>query len=996
MTRHPYLRLAFVVLTWLAVVPAAAYAQASITGVVRDTSGAVLPGVTVEASSPALIEGVRTVVTDGNGQYRIVDLGPGLYGVRFTLPGFAVVQRDGIELTGSFVATVSADLRVGSLDETITVTGESPVVDVQSSTRQQVLNREVLQLIPTGRSEYDAASLIPGAVNSGGHDVGGAGGRPANPSIRMHEGRSTEARHTIAGAEISMLNGSGAAFGILLNQAATEEVVVDIAAGDTESMVGGVRLHRIPREGGNRFNGTFFATGANSAMQGSNLTQDLKDRGLPTPDAVDINWNLNVGLGGPVLRDRLWFFGAYQNRAGSMFAGGVFQDRNFNNPAVWTYDPDVSRPVTNTQWQKDGQARLTWQATPLHKIGLTWMEATAAHTPNNASTAIAFEASERRVYAPRRTVVADWTVPMTSRFLIEANASLVKTGREVAPYGELNPAMIGVVEQSIGLSYRAPTAADYAFEATESIGLRGVASYILGAHTFKAGITDRFGYVSERSFDLNPLEFRFSGGVPNQLTQRSLPLTSEYEMQLDMGVFAHHQWTLQRATLNYGLRYDRFLAGFPEQHAGPALLAPTRNLTFPETRGVMNYHDISPRMGISYDLFGTGKTAIKSTFGRYPDSIGGIKLDAVNPIRNLATETTRSWTDANRNFVPECDLINPRANGECGAMANAGFGAVADVAPGAVVGRGGVVSLNDPDMLRGWGRREYTWGFMAGVQHELLPRVSAEVNYNRRMYRNLVVTQNRATTAADYDPFSITAPVDPRLPGGGGFVIDGLFDIKPEKFGQVDNFITRASNIGKKIEYWHGVDVTVNARPRTGVLLQGGTSTGRAVRDDCAIRPLLGNPSLLYCHVAEAWLTRVKFSGAYTIPRVDVQVSGSLRSEPAPGERTPRQEIAANFQATTAEVRASLGRDLAGGARNVTVNLLAPGTQYGERANQLDLRLAKILRFGGSRTTVSADIFNLLNSNAVQAQNPTYGPAWQRPTAILMARFVKFSVLFDF
>src|SRR5688500_12123094 len=260
--------LSLVVLSLLLLLPGVVSAQSSITGVVRDTSGAVLPGVTVEASSPALIEGVRTVVTDGNGQYRIVDLGPGLYGVRFTLPGFAVVQREGIELTGSFVATVSADLRVGSLDETITVTGESPVVDVQSSTRQQVLNREVLQLIPTGRSEYDAASLIPGAVNSGGHDVGGAGGRPANPSIRMHEGRSTEARHTIAGAEISMLNGSGAAFGILLNQAATEEVVVDIAAGDTESMVGGVRLHRIPREGGNRFNGTFFATGANSAMQG--------------------------------------------------------------------------------------------------------------------------------------------------------------------------------------------------------------------------------------------------------------------------------------------------------------------------------------------------------------------------------------------------------------------------------------------------------------------------------------------------------------------------------------------------------------------------------------------------------------------------------------------------------------------------------------------------------------------------------------------------------
>ena len=295
---------------------------------------------------------------------------------------------------------MNADLRVGSLEETVTVTGESPVVDVQSATRQQVMNREVIDLIPTGRSEYDLAALIPGAVNAGGTDIGGAGGRTGVPSLRVHEGRSTESRHTITGAEVSLINDSGAAFGIMLNAAATEEVVVDVAAGDAESMVGGVRLHRIPREGGNSLNGTFFATGAKSAMQGNNLTQDLKDRGLPTPDAIDSNWNVNAGFGGPILRDRLWFFGAYQNRLGSMFAGGVFEDRNFNNPAAWTYDPDPSRPVTNTQWQKDGQLRLTWQATPRHKIGLTWMEAAAAHNPRNASTEITLEASEMRSVRP--------------------------------------------------------------------------------------------------------------------------------------------------------------------------------------------------------------------------------------------------------------------------------------------------------------------------------------------------------------------------------------------------------------------------------------------------------------------------------------------------------------------------------------------------------------------------------------------------------------------
>ena len=441
----------------------------------------------------------------------------------------------------------------------------------------------------------------------------------------------------------------------------------------------------------------------------------------------------------------------------------------------------------------------------------------------------------------------------------------------------------------------------------ESIGLRSVASYILGAHAFKAGITHRGGELRERTYDLNPLSFRFDNGVPNRLTQRALPIETGFNIHHELGVFAQHQWTLQRMTLTYGGRYDYFLGGFPEQQVGPALLAPTRNLTFPENRRGGKVSRPLAAAGGRLRRVWHGKDRHQGELRQVSGERGGTLLALVNPAANLVTSTNRSWTDANGDFVPGCNLLDARANGECGPIDNAAFGAVADVAPGAVVGRGGVVSVSDPDMLQGWGRREFFWGWTAGVQHELFPRVSAEVSYDRRSYRNPVVTQNRATTAADYDPFSITAPVDPRLPGGGGFVIDGLYDIKPEKFGQVDNFITRASNIGKKIEYWHGVDVSVNARPRAGVLLQGGTSTGRAVTDDCAIRPLLGNPSLLYCHVAEAWLTRIKFSGSYTIPRVDVQVSGSFRSEAAPSDGGARPEIAANFAATNGRCAAVAG-----------------------------------------------------------------------------------------
>jgi hypothetical protein len=347
------------------------------------------------------------------------------------------------------------------------------------------------------------------------------------------------------------------------------------------------------------------------------------------------------------------------------------------------------------------------------------------------------------------------------------------------------------------------------------------------------------------------------------------------------------------------------------------------------------------------------------------------------PINGLVNSTTRSWNDANRDYVPNCDLINPDANGECGRMANINFGTVL---PG---------STYDPEAISGWGKRGYNWEFSAGAQHELLPQTSVDVSYFRRWYGNFFVTDNRALAPSDYDPFSIVAPLDPRLPGGGGYVISGLYDLKPTSFGRpADNLITLASNYGKQIERWNGLDVTVNARPRPGILLQGGFSTGRTTTDNCDVVTELENPSTLYCHVQTNFLTDVKFLGSYTIPRVDVQVSGTLQSAAGP-------QILADYNATNAVVSPSLGRNLAGGVNNVSVNLVEPGTMYGERMNRVDLRIGKILRFGRTRTTASVDFYNMLNGNAVLAQNNAFA-TWQRPTSILLARFIKFGVQIDF
>ena len=342
---------------------------------------------------------------------------------------------------------------------------------------------------------------------------------------------------------------------------------------------------------------------------------------------------------------------------------------------------------------------------------------------------------------------------------------------------------------------------------------------------------------------------------------------------------------------------------------------------------------------------------------------------------------------------PDCDLLNFAANGECAAISNRNFG---NQVPGAIY---------DPDLMHGWGRRNYNWEFSTGVQHQVLSNMSVDLSYFRRWYGNFVVTDDRAIAASDFDAFSITAPSDPLLPGGGGYPVAGLYDLKPEKFGvPADNFFTRAQNYGDQFENWNGFDISINLRPGGGVLLQGGTSTGKTTYDNCEIaaklpESLLGMPvffianagirqPLAFCHVETPLLTQVKFLGSYRVPKVDVQFSATYQGLPGPA-------IYADYVATNAVIRPSLGRDLAGGAANQTINIVQPGTMYGERLHQLDLRFAKLFSFGRMRTSFSVDVFNALNTDTALSLNNSYG-AWQRPTSILLARFAKINAQFDF
>jgi len=330
----------------------------------------------------------------------------------------------------------------------------------------------------------------------------------------------------------------------------------------------------------------------------------------------------------------------------------------------------------------------------------------------------------------------------------------------------------------------------------------------------------------------------------------------------------------------------------------------------------------------------------------------------------------------NGDYVPQCDLVNPQPNGECGIISDLRFG---QPIPSTV---------SDPAMLHGWGKRPDQWEFEGSVQHQLAPRVGMEVGYFRRWYGNFTTTDNLLVSASDYSPFSFTAPVDPKLPGGGGYQVTDNYNLNPDKVGQVNNLFTLASNYGKQIEHWNGVDVNFNVRLRQGIILQGGTSTGRTTTDNCDIVAKIDNPSKRFCHVDTAFQTQVKLLGTYLVPKADVQLAATFRSLPGPN-------IIANYVASNALVQPSLGRPLSGGAANVTVNIVEPGTMYGEQTNLVDLRFSKILRFSKYRTALSLDLANAFNSSGVTSLNNNFA-AWQVPTGIHLARIAKISANFDF
>jgi hypothetical protein len=1158
-------KVALVTVVSVILLPGAGFAQeGQIAGTVRDTSGGVMPGVLVEVTSPALIEKVRSTVSDDNGQYRITSLPVGTYTVNFTLTGFARQQRDNIVLTTGFTAPVNATMTVGGLAETISVTGESPVVDVQNARQVATFDGEEIRELPTARNIRSLLTLTPGltAAGLGADCVGGAGVWCNNNiyNLNAHTAPTDDAALTQGRIMVdgTVINSTGAGImgmtgGYTADVANAAEVTVQTSGALGESETGGASINIIPRTGGNQFNGTGFVSYTRQAWFGTNNGTHTS---VQVVNSLIDDHDLSGSFGGPIKRDRLWFYATARAWGKEAYNGQGLLLWNNKNAGQWgaNYQPDRSQdPLTFTNLTRNANVRVTYQMSQRNKFNFFWDEGLTCQDPCDGSVAswAPPEGTWSGQVHPVRLNQVSWTSPFTNNLLLEAgfnlNTQLYDFSHHRYVEGHKNLPRILEIGETVGMDEVAPRVNSFAGAPTAAVpsaalnnGLGGAAesrdlknlrtrasvSYVTGSHNAKLGydggyfsqfrhntvndlrLTYRYDWPAATCaatatcgntslyFPLNPTNIPLGpDGVAGTVDDGRRPVPSRVTINTGLGelgtkvqysaFYLQDQWTLNRVTLSGAVRYDHATSRYLETCIGPDPYVPVQvggqhagqnHYCTPPSDGV-SFNNITPRWAVTWDVFGTGRTALKWNMGKYLNAanIGGIYSDA-NPAARAVNELERGWHDDDGDRIVDCDLLNFNPNGECELPiagqdpVRYGRDPLSLDAAGTPIGlattqcgrreQGIPAAVQDycnvygDTLLEGWGKRRNEWQFGIGIQHEILPRLSAEVTYNRTKHFNLTVTDqlgvgcdrfngtqdlqtcvdgNLNYTSQTFDFFTYQVPADPRLPGGGGYLVRGLANPKPTLATGQPSAVT----IAEELEYtWSGVDTNFVWRAPGGLRVNGGTSTGRALRDLCYaefevafpgssirgpnVKSRDGNTPA--CNPRTRFDTTVRGSAAYTVPKIDVLVSSVFQYRPGVelnanlvvSKDQVQWEPDSAFRAAQPCTGANAGLvgcfvpvGNATTATTTSINLLDPGDLYSEGYTIIDLKLSKNIRFASRRLNVGVDIYNLFNDDAIRGINQTYTidnpstPAvevnnWGQPTTLLSPRFARLQVQVDF
>jgi hypothetical protein len=962
-----------------------AHAQSQITGVVRDESGAVMPGVTVEATSPVLIEGTRSTVTDTNGGYRLVDLRPGTYDITYTLTGFNTVKREALELPANFVATVDIQLSVGTLQESVTVTGASPLVDVQSNVKQQTLTRDLLDAVPTARTIQGLGQLVPGVVLST-PDVGGSRAMQQT----YFAVRGTGAAQTIVMVDGMMTNGlmGDGAVNAYHNEAMVQEAVYMTSGGNAETMTAGVNMNLVPKDGGNRFSGGMKYAKPPAAWQGDNLDDELIAQGVRAVDRIQNFYEFNVEQGGPILRNKLWFYAAYRKARYDKPVANTFVLPAGQNP--FTAFNQCLQATANCEQGVSPEkmdnpiARLTWQMSEKNKFAVYYDRALrlrAAAMGANTDPNTASVEWNTPIFA---TGSAKMTTTLSSSILLENGFSF---NRE--RYDNLYQPGI-FAERGTPEWYsrvrKNDVSNDFLWNASSAqlgnypdrYNLMSSMSYVTGAHSVKVGAIYGWGKYYRWNNANADLYQTYNNGNPFQVTVLNTPLQVQEDLDAQLGFYAQDSWRINNITMNYGLRYDYLKQTVKGQ---PALTGRFANSPAYDDISVPVWKDFSPRLSVVWDIFGNGKTAVRTGLNRFMTAQTTGMAQLYSP--TALTTQNLPWNDLNRDDIAQgergCTFGTPGCEINF-AQLPANFGVRA-------------LSSPDPDL-----QRPGQWSFNLGATQELFNRLTLSFEWYRNSFFDLIERNNVLRTFDSYRAFTFTNP----LTGGQatGYNVLPAFQAAVQNVDQNDDDLTRVYN---------GFELGYQARLGRGARLFGGFNLERTLSNSCSAGT---DPNwTLFCDQSQndiPWQKQFKISGSVPLPVWGINVSTAIQS--LNGYVIGSQALPygvftfgtgftqPNGQATFQQITRT-SRDVATGQliapdlnfASLNVPLVAPESQYMPRVNQVDLSFSKTITWKTARILPKVDVFNVLNSNDHTAiATAQFGTAaYLRPSVILQGRLIR-------
>jgi hypothetical protein len=928
----------------------AAFAQqtGTLSGVVRDAQGGVLPGVAVSVSSPSLIGGARTAVSGEGGTYQFATLPPGTYELTYELTGFQPLKREGIVVQVARTTRVDVELGVGTLQETVTVSGASPVVDVSTTVTQTNITKDLYEAIPTGRNPWVMAGLVPGVV-TGRLDVGGTEGMQQY-NLEAFGSHDSQKSFSIDGIKTNWAGGNGGATMMYYGFEMYEEYNMQTASGTAESDVAGIYMNMVTKSGGNRFTSDHNVYFMNDSLQGTNVDDELRARlglsaGQQTGAAgnpIDISYDWSSTLGGPILRDKLWFFGASRWWRLDQFQVGAL-------------NPDGSQAIDDNRI-RNIVGKLTWQTTSSLRTSATFNRNLKDRFHRRDAPYLFVEDRASTLQdQPAQNYAFSYNHVLGSRIVVDARFGRMWGTTPSRYQAEVQPTDISIrdinrftieraaIQQSLNPNDR------YQGNLTGSLFVdsgRG------GSHDIKGGVQfsrEGMQYERIRNGDYY-LETR--DGVSLQAQLSNTPIDSDHRLKT-WGAFLQDRWIFRRLTVNAGVRVDGVSAWLPEQSSPAGAFVGARN--FAETDVFDFGPNIAPRLGLTYDLFGNGQTAIKAYYGRFYNQFGSELAEAANP--NAIVNQAVSWNDANLNRQ-----LDP---GELGAFA--GFPR-------------GLFPTVDGDATR-----PYSEEINAGVEHQLLPNLAVGVSYHRRQHRNGLGLIDVARPESAYTPEARTF-VNPE---SGQTESITIYKLQPQ-FGAVQNRLI--TNVDLLESNYNGMTFDIQKKLSNrwqmlaGLTVQrhrgfdhSGTFTQGAGVAACV---LLNDPNCLVNRDDGAVFTDLPWvfnlSGSYTLPWYDISLAAKYNARA--GDPLSRSNVFSFTTPTTTQP-------------STTVRVAKRGEDRTETVNKfLDLRASKRFRIGPSSLEGTIDLFNVLNANHVLLQNEGLGTTWARPTRVLAPRIIRFGL----